>query len=381
MTVDSAYYIEQYLEDGEFNYPFQMESIGVDAVEVYVISSGVRTLLPSTEYTIEFGYRNPVNSGGKVVLNAALADGEILQIERATPITNDQVFAAGKPFDAEAFEYAIDKLTFILQELEGSVCDCRPAKTTPGYPGVIADPTDPAGPAYYRWLRYIGVGLDPTSSNGTFIADMPVNEEVPAGWIVVVAVNSKNTIVNTVGQPIVDGVNTVSMGGYFEQAQCGQPGGNNWEHSWRAGYLSAPWAGGVLGSVTAFVDISDQTRAFVWAFDPRGFSVDTVSAAMARSTESATGTATNSTDKTIHVNIANSTDSSLTAGVTYSETGTAAPDNVQIERDGADATTQAYPMMLIDRVDTQPSGGVPWQVDIPGSNTGFGYFEWAITLV
>jgi len=147
VTVDSKYYIQPIANNGVLEYTFEMESIGDEALEIYTISSGVRTILASTEYTSSFGYRDPINTRGTITLNAALPEGTTLQVERYTPITNEQVFPAGKPFESEGFEYAIDKLTFILQELEGHLCDCRAAKTTPGYIGDPADPTDPDGPS------------------------------------------------------------------------------------------------------------------------------------------------------------------------------------------------------------------------------------------
>ncbi len=70
MSVDSAYAIEKYAEDGGLHYHFEHESIGVVAIAVYVISAGVRTLLPNTDYGITFGYRDPINTRGFVTLNA-----------------------------------------------------------------------------------------------------------------------------------------------------------------------------------------------------------------------------------------------------------------------------------------------------------------------
>ena len=112
-----------------------------------VTDSPRRILLDPSEYTVKFGYRDPINTRGVITLNTPIDEGKHIQIERATPITNEQVFPPNKPFVAEGFEYATDKLTFILQELEGSLCDCRTVKTTPGYIGDPNDPTDPDGPS------------------------------------------------------------------------------------------------------------------------------------------------------------------------------------------------------------------------------------------
>lgn len=126
MTVDSAYFSETYLADPGLEYPFSFESIGEDAIDVYVISSaGVYSLLSPSAYTLTFGYRSPIFSRGKVVLDTKLSAGEQLHIERKTPITNDQVIPSNEDFPSAVVEFALDKLTFILQEIEDHKCDCR----------------------------------------------------------------------------------------------------------------------------------------------------------------------------------------------------------------------------------------------------------------
>jgi len=183
MPVDSKYYIERYKADDSVEYPFEFESIGAEAVEVYVITDGVRTLMPEGMYKVKFGYRDPINTRGVITLMQPLNDGELLQVERATPITNDQIFPPGKPFQSEAFEYAIDKLTFILQELEGSLCDCRETKTTPGYPGDPNDPHDPPGPpALEECVPYACDAIEVfiNDSNGWPMTDPEISLTPPA---------------------------------------------------------------------------------------------------------------------------------------------------------------------------------------------------------
>lgn len=47
MTVDSAYYSEIHKEDGGTEYPFEIESVGLVAFEIwYVSESGERMKLP-----------------------------------------------------------------------------------------------------------------------------------------------------------------------------------------------------------------------------------------------------------------------------------------------------------------------------------------------
>jgi len=152
MSVDSAYYIEQYLADDDVTYIFQVESLG--DIEVYTTTAtcnGTRTkLVEDTDYTLELNpYRDPVYKNGKVVLTEPLADDLILQIERKTPITNDVLFVAYDEFNAEQFEYAMDKICFIEQEIEGHACDCR-GPELPWPP----DPDDPVLCKVYSCSAY-----------------------------------------------------------------------------------------------------------------------------------------------------------------------------------------------------------------------------------
>jgi hypothetical protein len=139
MTIDSSYYVELYAEDDDVTYPFSFEVISdAECVGVYrVTTAGARVLIPDTDYTLVFNtYRAPMADGGVIVLDAPLADGETLSVERSTPITNDQVFANNTPFSGEAFEFQIDKITMILQEIEGHICNCAD-NSSPLPPAVV----------------------------------------------------------------------------------------------------------------------------------------------------------------------------------------------------------------------------------------------------
>jgi hypothetical protein len=52
MTVDSAYFAEQKERDEDTEFPFEIESIGDEAMRVYLIKDGVR-------YRLTFGYPDP----------------------------------------------------------------------------------------------------------------------------------------------------------------------------------------------------------------------------------------------------------------------------------------------------------------------------------
>lgn len=71
-------------------------------------------------------YIDPIYNRGKIILSRPLSAGQRISIERKTPITQTVNFTRDDPFPAEGFEYAMDKITFIQQEIEGHACDCRP---------------------------------------------------------------------------------------------------------------------------------------------------------------------------------------------------------------------------------------------------------------
>jgi hypothetical protein len=70
-------------------------------------------------------YRDPIFKNGKVILSRPLEPGQRLSIERRTPQFASVPIVRDRPFPAEGFEYEMDKLTFIQQEIEGTACDCR----------------------------------------------------------------------------------------------------------------------------------------------------------------------------------------------------------------------------------------------------------------
>lgn len=133
MTVDSAYQIEYFEAHEGLVYTFDTESIGSPAIEVYIIDSlNNKALLPGSSYTLEFGYRDPIHHRGTVTLLTPLAKGTFLSIERRTPRTQDLVIENNKQFPSGEMEFGMDKITFMLQELEGHLCDCRGDEDGPG---------------------------------------------------------------------------------------------------------------------------------------------------------------------------------------------------------------------------------------------------------
>lgn len=131
MTIDSLYFPERYIIGEHLEYSFTFEVLEPDHVEVFLVAAdGTRTaLVYNTDYTVELSIRrDPIFKNGVVTLTTPQTAGLRLDIERKTDITNEQpadTFEAFGPFNTEAFEYSIDKLTMICQEIDGHLCDCR----------------------------------------------------------------------------------------------------------------------------------------------------------------------------------------------------------------------------------------------------------------
>lgn len=227
-------------------------------------------------------------------------------------------------------------------------------------------------------LVFVGSGRD--ANSGTFTATMPINQTIPAGHFVLIAVQVRNVTVNNIVNIQADGSATSVLQAYVEAANCGTPAGSPWEHGWASSYI-ASWGGGVLGNITASVTNTTGVNALVFAFSPQGLSHSSDFGSIVRNQTSLTATAQNNANKVVEILIGNSTDSSLSAGQAFSETGTPSPETVQTLLDGPDADTAGYPIMMIDRLLEQPAGGVPYQLDIPGSNTGFGQYSMSVVLV
>lgn len=128
MTVDSAYFIKRYEPDNELVYRFFTESIGNDAMQVwlYTAPESLVQLTLGVDYTIEYDRsQEPTYKGGTITLVAPVPEGSQLSVQRLTPIVNDLTVESDVRFPADEFEYMMDKICFIQQEIEGSSCDCR----------------------------------------------------------------------------------------------------------------------------------------------------------------------------------------------------------------------------------------------------------------
>jgi hypothetical protein len=136
MSIDSLYFPETYqIAEGQTRFKFTFEFILPEYVEVYKVTPGTGDiealwvkLVYNTDYTVETGeYRDPIFKNGTVVLlgSPTFLEGQYLSIQRKTEISNEQQFPEERPFKTESFEFGVDKLTMILQEIDARACDCR----------------------------------------------------------------------------------------------------------------------------------------------------------------------------------------------------------------------------------------------------------------
>ena len=145
MTVDSFYYPQVFVNDGDTEYTVDIESVGDVAIDVYKVAGAVRTLLtPDFHYTLEFEeHLDPIFTRVKILLAAPLSADGHLEVFRKTPIATTYEEIAGEPFRTEQLEYAMDKICYIQQEIEGHACGCPPYPDYPDTPDVPPENPDP----------------------------------------------------------------------------------------------------------------------------------------------------------------------------------------------------------------------------------------------
>ena len=131
MTVTAAYQPEFYSKNETGLYVFLMESIGSAALEVYEIDSNDQAhFLPSNFYTARFRGRRPIFDGGQVfILQHQIPDVAGIKIVRNTPIDQTVDWKRVERFPMKMIEFALDKLTMILQELFDRLCETSPPGT------------------------------------------------------------------------------------------------------------------------------------------------------------------------------------------------------------------------------------------------------------
>jgi hypothetical protein len=126
MTVTLQYKPEKFPVDPGQEYTFLFESIGAKAVQVYEMDvNGDLTFITKDDYNVSFSEPGPFFNGGTVTFTTAhLPATTHIYIERVTPITQRMNFLAYGRFPADDVEWALDKITMILQELDARKCSC-----------------------------------------------------------------------------------------------------------------------------------------------------------------------------------------------------------------------------------------------------------------
>jgi hypothetical protein len=167
MTIQDVTNNVEYTGDGlttDFAFNFR-----VDAVS-WVVVSYTQQL-----NAISLNIDQDTNPGGTVQYAVAPPSGQIITIQRNTPITQEKDYVRYGPFDAEAHETSLDKLTAIIQdlkeELSGQILDIRTSEFAWNFLDFQGDRTLEFTDAY-KMLRSMDDG-------GTQTVTIPPNADVP----------------------------------------------------------------------------------------------------------------------------------------------------------------------------------------------------------
>ena len=145
MTIDSKYLDEaKRARHTGTRYRFRFESVGDSALNVWLEATyndgGMyRYPVDPADYEAEFGRLPLIYQGGQLEFDEVVADPDLpegralyisqesldIVMERKTPITQTTAFGFEESFPAESFEFGLDKLTMIFQEIEGNKCACQ----------------------------------------------------------------------------------------------------------------------------------------------------------------------------------------------------------------------------------------------------------------
>lgn len=152
MTVDSAYFVYpiEVVDKTQTHYPIPIESIGDAAMECYALfeETGEKIKLPVSLARFEYEtVRDPIFKRCVLVLPDPEGLGMFtgLSVERYTPRVRDLMVLDQNRFPSNEFENQMDKITYMLQELEGHLCDCN-TDTVTVRPPAVPIPEQPGGP-------------------------------------------------------------------------------------------------------------------------------------------------------------------------------------------------------------------------------------------
>jgi len=135
---------------------------------------------------------NNYENGGSVTLNTACPSAQLLLLERVTPVTQTSVFTDNMPIPMKSFEYGLDKLTEITQEIlsdfnyayivnlwgggtcsgylkSDGTCNTYPSSFNPASPGPIGGTTPSTGN-----FTSVAVGA-PAPSEASMLGNPPAN--------------------------------------------------------------------------------------------------------------------------------------------------------------------------------------------------------------
>lgn len=149
MTIDSNYAPAVFTESRQLSYFAEIEATQSSDFSVYKATASGRTLL-----TEGFHYyvtlENEDELGGiykraSITLGAPLAAGAWLEIFRNTTRTTAFDAVERQPFPSGAFEFALDQVCLIQQEMEGHFCACPDYSQYNGTPALPDEQPESVG--------------------------------------------------------------------------------------------------------------------------------------------------------------------------------------------------------------------------------------------
>jgi len=112
MTINTIYAPSQQTISGVGPYNFTFDVIDENDIQVQVDGS----IIPPAEYILNLTGAPPIYTGGSVTFLIAPRAGAPLIISRVTDSTQQTDYTPRGPFPAESHEFALDKLTMLVQE-------------------------------------------------------------------------------------------------------------------------------------------------------------------------------------------------------------------------------------------------------------------------
>ena len=145
MTIQTGYQSEQFVITPTKVYDFTFVFVDLDDIKVLEENAdGGLVVVDPANYTATTTTSPPLHSGGTITIDAGYthpASAVSLRIARDTDIDQQIDYQVYDAFPSETHEFGLDKLTMIIQELEGKLFVL-------GGDGDPVDPTDPVAGLY-----------------------------------------------------------------------------------------------------------------------------------------------------------------------------------------------------------------------------------------